>query len=96
MVAIHLDSVLILVGEVNRLKLNWFAADNGLSRIVNAATRGVNTLDVHFTSQTRLFKCSVVSASVFSDHRALIIRGIYIGMIFDVAKLKRRKNCTLL
>jgi hypothetical protein len=66
-------------------------ADNGFTQIINAATRGFQTLDISFTmNRPDLFKCSAVSASVLSDHKALVICGINHGMIVDAAKAKRR------
>jgi hypothetical protein len=77
--------VLLLVGDFNS-SIGLLQIINTLSHIVDAATRGVDTLEMCFTSQPDLFKCSLLSASVLSDHRALIICGIINGMIFDAAK----------
>jgi hypothetical protein len=64
--------VLPLVGDFNRLEQTRFAAYYGLSQIVNAVTRGVNTLDLCFTNRRDLFKNSVVTASAVSDYEALV------------------------
>jgi hypothetical protein len=50
--------------------LTKFAADNGLSQIVNAIglLKVFITLDLCFTSPPDLLKCSVVTASNVSDH----------------------------
>jgi hypothetical protein len=45
LIANDIDSLLLLAGDFITPKLNKFAADNGLSQIVNAASHGVHTLD---------------------------------------------------
>jgi hypothetical protein len=74
--------VLLLVCDFYRLELNKLAAAIGLSKIVNAATCGVHTSGMCFSSRPDLFKCSVVAVSVVSDHRALVICGINDALIF--------------
>jgi hypothetical protein len=54
MVAAPTDLALLLVGD-SRLKLNEFAADNRLSQIVTAATRGIPTLGMYFTNRLDFF-----------------------------------------
>jgi hypothetical protein len=87
----HLDSVLLLVGGFNRPKLNKFAAANGLSHIVKRLYSRFSYVR-HVLHQS---KCSIVSASVLSDHKALVICGIIDDMIFDDPKPKMRKTIIL-
>jgi hypothetical protein len=73
LVSHHPGSLLFLDGDVNRMNLTKFSANNGVIQIVTGSTLGSQTLGRCHANQPDILKCSVIKLLISTDHRALLI-----------------------
>lgn len=70
---VFLDACIILAGDFNMLSVQQLVMRTGLLPIVHQPTRGANCLDRIFISEPCYTDITVVSSTIKSDHRAVIV-----------------------
>lgn len=84
------DTSLLVAGDFNQLADDEICQHTGLQSLVRSATRGTSCLDRIYTSSMKTFCVKIVTSTVKSDHKAIIL----CNEDFSTANVKVKKSVT--